>query len=736
MRAEEVATLKSRGIQLLEKAAGSPSWPALFRPFWDNKYHANRVSGKLNLHLLRQSLDERESFMRLFIWALCLFVSSSSAFADDLKTESSGNSKQIQFDGKVQDEKFSWTTGWLLPAIPLGDAARAMNRIDLELHDTLGDQAAGVIKFYKVEPKFNEFGDANLEVPGIESFSISLMKDEVKLPDSRFSARQNANQFKDRIRFRLRSQTDKQSLLSQLIFVHSTTGGFPNRLLVEFPDQDSKPIDPLSFRFDHVLELSPHGLSNAEAVVKTNFSSIELNSSTLRFPDGQQGTFRIRSNGTTGNFTWDRNSVGYSPFGDRGMSTLVGYPGHPVEFDKIDLQDLKMQGRQLFQFHANDMTFSLIVHPQIDGEHRLLFRDGDTLTAIIPLHSTQFRRWSLTKLLLEGATERERQAFELVSKTFPLFNGFRLEGNSLVSASFQSLDDSNNHVLQEIADLPNLKGISLRNCSSLGTALGRMQNLKSVNISQVNATEDLLRQIGMLDQLQVLRIDNSQLDWSAMHYLSPLTNLQSLILQSNQSLNVSDDHFDVLANFTKLETLYLHNISLSESSFKHLSTFPKLKRIMLGSDVSFKAAFQYARKHPTANFRFGSSGHIDISNSTVSLPQNVTNDNLKNMGELTGIRTLRISASDQVSDSGLASLAKNKFVEVDLQNLRQITDQGIAKLCEMKTIESLNLWYCRQITNESVQHLEKLPKLKIIKVTGTKINRDFLMKKLPDCKVQ
>ena len=96
---------------------------------------------------------------------------------------------------------------------------------------------------------------------------------------------------------------------------------------------------------------------------------------------------------------------------------------------------------------------------------------------------------------------------------------------------------------------------------------------------------------------------------------------------------------------------------------------------------------------------------------------------IKAMNELRGkkIYQLRLRKS-QVSDNGLDVLAQFPTIkELELSN-SNITDKGIKKIVEYcPQLKRLNIWGCKNITDNSLIHLRDLWQLEKLHLSGTKV---------------
>ena len=141
-----------------------------------------------------------------------------------------------------------------------------------------------------------------------------------------------------------------------------------------------------------------------------------------------------------------------------------------------------------------------------------------------------------------------------------------------------------------IAALPNLKKLEeldLSECSlilddAMGP-LGKMSNLKKLNLWRVNISDIGIAPIANLTTLESLNLDNTRLSDEGLAHLSGLTNLKFLHLGSTQ---VTDENLSQLAGLEKLKELIVTRTGVTEAGAKALqSKLPSTKiQLKFGAD--------------------------------------------------------------------------------------------------------------------------------------------------------
>jgi hypothetical protein len=111
------------------------------------------------------------------------------------------------------------------------------------------------------------------------------------------------------------------------------------------------------------------------------------------------------------------------------------------------------------------------------------------------------------------------------------------------------------------------------------------------------------------------------------------------------------------------------------------------------------------------------------------------NDDLSELKKLEDLRFLSFEGANAITDEGLAHLSSLKLKQLELVQLRKVTDAGLAHTASIETLESLNLSNCEELTNAAIPHLKRLPKLKQIKLGGTRIDPQAFQAAIPNCEI-
>jgi Leucine-rich repeat (LRR) protein len=231
-------------------------------------------------------------------------------------------------------------------------------------------------------------------------------------------------------------------------------------------------------------------------------------------------------------------------------------------------------------------------------------------------------------------------------------------------------------------------------------------------------TEEDLRKIGRLGQLQMLNLEGAKFDATYLGMLTPLSSLQTLNLNDT---SVTDQELARFSALTSLRELRLARTAVSGTTFEELSNLHDLTSVYLGASKltieGFKQLPQFKRLR-------------DLGVSGLKL----TDDDLEPLADLADLEYLHVGWSN-LTGPGLVHLSGlPRLRKLDLSGA-PLTDEGLASLGQLEQIQSL-LLAKTPITDEGLAHLMALPQLIELDLTGTKVTEQgalMLLKHLPKC---
>ena len=207
--------------------------------------------------------------------------------------------------------------------------------------------------------------------------------------------------------------------------------------------------------------------------------------------------------------------------------------------------------------------------------------------------------------------------------------------------------------LELLADEKSLTSLGLggqRSDDASLVAIGRIQQLQSLNVSSVNTTSAGLANIGQLRNLTVLAMHEVPgFDDRVMREVGKLHQLQTLNFRGTSA---TDEGFRELAGLRELETLWVMNDGISGAGIQHLAGLPRLRKLSLIGDDFDDRSFEAASRIES----------LEILG--VSAP-GITDDALTHTQRMKGLRHLYIQRTG-ITDQGLVHLSS-------MRNLKSVT---------------------------------------------------------------
>lgn len=649
--------------------------------------------------------------------AICLLhLGALSALADDEALE-------------------SYSTDWLTPPISISGEPGNVYAIDLAIQKEAADRWAGAITLYLSKPAFNEFGDADKRRLKTRKLAVTFVEAKA-LPDMEQLFRQPTK------RTGVLYQTAGQAALTGVKLVLDPVQPADCRLLVIGAKGRIVRMLPLqSERLRRQAELHPP----ASAL------EMELMSDFFIGYEGRMNFIKITGAGGKLSFHHDRNGMGLDRLGNLESMTMMAFPAWTCSLKKMLIPDPTGQERRVFRCELGldqhmirlgakrvmtdfEEAF-LVLDPREGGWHRLLLKTEGKIDRILPMHSERLHAWLLLKSQLTDETEQ--RVLERLSRDIPYYSDFTLEGGRVTFARIK-IPAGNEAVLASLAELPHLTDLEIQGDIVDGSHLERFTRLARLRISHGSVSEDVLRRVGRLTQLKSLEFYTLRLDCRGLAHLAGLRKLTRFDYSLGDSgpfvQNYEDSCVSVFSKLPELQDLNLHALPLTPAAVAMLPTSKQLARVQFGGQIPVSALLRYSQATPSTRIDYGGLGWR-LADGEVRLPHWVTNDDLGELKNIANLHTLFFERPDAVTDEGLAHLRPLRLKQLDLVQARNLTDAGIAHVSEIETLESLNLWYCEKLTNAAIADLKRLPKLKQIKLFGTKIDEQAFKSAMPNCEI-
>jgi hypothetical protein len=213
------------------------------------------------------------------------------------------------------------------------------------------------------------------------------------------------------------------------------------------------------------------------------------------------------------------------------------------------------------------------------------------------------------------------------------------------------------------------------------------QNVRQVNLAyddsagkrldntSLRGCDDLLKQISTLPGLKGLLLKETQATDEGLRYIGKMTDLEELYIWDAKS--ITDAGVSHLSRLTNLKMVHIGNSNLTDDSLARISSLPRMEEM--------------------------------------SLQQNhFSDEGLARLSGKERLKRLCIGLGDvRITDGGLAHLAGFEKLELlDLQKSR-VTDQGLEQLKRLPNLKEL--WMSEtSVSDQAVQRLrETIPSLKV-----------------------
>jgi hypothetical protein len=186
---------------------------------------------------------------------------------------------------------------------------------------------------------------------------------------------------------------------------------------------------------------------------------------------------------------------------------------------------------------------------------------------------------------------------------------------NVTSAMFQNL--------VELTELRELTIVRAKRIDDQGAEhLGRMQNLRTLWLSQTSITDASLAHVSKLSQLEWLDVSVTSIGDAGMEFLIELPHLRRLNLRYTrvgdagldslsglpqlrylhlEGTSVTDAGMPAIARMTQLESLDLNPSSVTDEGVRQLKTLARLKRLRIGPHVTKEGFKELKRALPHCN---------------------------------------------------------------------------------------------------------------------------------------
>lgn len=266
----------------------------------------------------------------------------------------------------------------------------------------------------------------------------------------------------------------------------------------------------------------------------------------------------------------------------------------------------------------------------------------------------------------------------------------------------------NDSDLANISSFIQLVGLNLARTAIRGNGfddLVRLERLRSIDLSNSGATNEIFKSISCFKYLTNLNLDFTDVSDIGVEKIVSNKDLEILGLDHT---NISDRALDSICRLDKLKVLRIGGENISGRGISGLTRLKNLVCLSLGR----------------SSINNSSLIHVGEINSLQTLDLGATKigrqgiDYIANLGELRSLNLFNtpVSDSDLVPLAGFRSLKKLNIGST------QITDTTIRNLSNIPVLEEIWMEGCRGVTDNIAQCISKMKNIRVICVSGTGIS--------------
>lgn len=262
-----------------------------------------------------------------------------------------------------------------------------------------------------------------------------------------------------------------------------------------------------------------------------------------------------------------------------------------------------------------------------------------------------------------------------------------------------------------------------------------VKNLKRLDLSFTYVTDRGIERLQQLQQLEELILDTAEfLTDASTSYLRANKRLRKLVFRG---VDITDVGLPYLAELTALESLDLSQTMLGDNGLESLPALTELRELNLGGtrisgiNLNFLKLLPKLTKLRFQGIQRRNAGACwtptitDLDLNTISLLSNLeeldlgVGVSLGHTGKPAGSGNCRVTGGIQISDLGVAKLAKlKKLRRLDISGSR-VTSKGLESLKSLPQLERLIAWNCRGLDDSAAAVLRAMPSLTMLDLSYT-----------------
>ena len=262
-----------------------------------------------------------------------------------------------------------------------------------------------------------------------------------------------------------------------------------------------------------------------------------------------------------------------------------------------------------------------------------------------------------------------------------------------------------------------------------------IKSIQRLDLSFTYVTDVGIERLQALQQLEELTLDTAEfITDSAVGYLRANKRLRKLVLRGT---DITDVSLPYIAELTALRTLDISHTMLNDVGLESLPALTELEDLNLGGTRITGINLNFLKLLPKLR-RLNFKG-IQRRNAGACWTPTITDLDLDAISMLSGLEELnlgigvslgrtgvpvgggncRVTGGIQITDLGLAKLAKlKKLRSLDVSGAA-ITPGGLKVLEGMPALERLSLWHCKGVDDSAAAWLAAVPALSSLDLSYT-----------------
>ena len=318
---------------------------------------------------------------------------------------------------------------------------------------------------------------------------------------------------------------------------------------------------------------------------------------------------------------------------------------------------------------------------------------ADLPTLLNDLNSETFAvRWDAIETI-EGLGPSAKAAVPALAKA--LADGLRKNDEILVTAVLRTLSgigpEGEAAAISALRDRQVLR-LPLADDSTL-RILPRLQNLRTLDVSETRISDEAMRYIGRLANLEELTLEGTHVSDKGLVHIRSLTKLLSVDLMHTPT---SDDALNQISNPSRLRRLSV--------GARYIGRGPAIAAFKNLEDLSFCYSLasdsSLAQLHVMANLKILSL--VDTG---------VTDAGLAHLACLTGLEVLQLNQCP-VTDAGMKHLANLRNLKYLSLSETKVTDAGLGQLTRLRKLEEFCAGRSPITVSGAKEFQKKMPNLK------------------------